>query len=152
MFIMPFVKASFFNLVQIVAQSMADLRWVRAEKTAAAIDREFSAVKITDCLKTGVNTAGNPERVSPVNYHTECPAQVADWLLLTCNPLIGRSPQPSGGRLARRQPLNKVWRSSRFRFQKKHGHRESRQPGAFPAHSLVEEGRKSWSYCLAQIC
>ena len=105
MFIMPFVKASFFNLVQIVAQSMADLRWVRAEKTAAAIDREFSAVKITDCLKTGVNTAGNPERVSPVNYHTECPAQVADWLLLTCNPLIGRSPQPSGGRLARRQPL-----------------------------------------------
>jgi len=106
MFIMPFVKASFFNLVQIVAQSMADLRWVRAEKTAAAIDREFSAVKITDCLKTGVNTAGNPERVSPVNYHTECPAQVADWLLLTCNPLIGRSPQPSGGRLARRQPLN----------------------------------------------
>ena len=70
MFIMPFVKASFFNLVQIVAQSMADLRWVRAEKTAAAIDREFSAVKITDCLKTGVNTAGNPERVSPVNHHT----------------------------------------------------------------------------------
>ena len=105
MFIMPFIKLTFLSLVQILAQRMADLCRVGAENTAVAIDREFSAVKIADCLKTGVNTAGNPVRVSPVNYHTECPAQVADWLLLTCNPLIGRSPQPSGGRLARRQPL-----------------------------------------------
>ncbi len=28
-----------------------------------------------------------------------------------------------------RQPLIKVWRSSRFRFHKKQGNRESRQPG-----------------------
>jgi len=54
----------------------ADLRRVSAQKPAAAIDREFPAVRITDCLKTGVNTAGNPERVSPVNHHTE---RAAHW-------------------------------------------------------------------------
>ncbi|MEO9703455.1 hypothetical protein, partial [Marinobacter alexandrii] len=39
-----------------------------SNKGVTAIDREFPAVRITDCLKTGVNTAGNPERVTPVNH------------------------------------------------------------------------------------
>jgi len=107
--ILPFVKTTFFRLVQIRTQSMADLWQSGAQNPAIAIDTEFSAVKITRCLKTGGNTAGNPEQVSPVNNHTERPAtSVADWSLCHLNvrsPSIGRSPQPSGGRLARRQPL-----------------------------------------------
>lgn len=34
-------------------------------KRLIAIDREFPPVKITDCLKTGVNTAGNPGQYPP---------------------------------------------------------------------------------------
>ncbi len=33
-----------------------------ASNHVCTIDREFPAVKITDCLKTGVNAAGNPEQ------------------------------------------------------------------------------------------
>ena len=50
---------------------MADLWSERIENLAVAIDREFSAVKITCCLNAGDNTAGHPEQVSPVSNHTE---------------------------------------------------------------------------------
>lgn len=37
-----------------------------ASNHVCTIDREFPAVKITDCLKTGVNAAGNPEQYPPL--------------------------------------------------------------------------------------
>ncbi len=50
---------------------------VWAQKAKEAIDREFRAVRITDCLKTGVDSAGNPVHVFPVIYHTERAAHLS---------------------------------------------------------------------------
>ena len=136
---------------------MADLWSDRVENPAVAIDREFSAVKITRCLKTGVNTAGHPEQVSPVSNHTERPAnfsrtgccaficvQPVDWpFSATLRRAVGQETTS----------LKIVWRNIRFSFHKKLDIRTPRHmAGSVPAHSLVEEGRTSWSYCLAPIC
>jgi hypothetical protein len=48
--------------------SFAWFKKVTVYLAKVAIDREFPAVRITDCLNAGGDTVGNPVHISPVYY------------------------------------------------------------------------------------